>query len=165
MNILKSLINFATGGTSGTLETVWDAVKDHLPDSESKLQARAQLEEVMRLRQKDDLDAAISLAENLNQRIAAYEGTAADLKAVPYIGPLLLMARGAQRPIWGYATIWLDYQVYSGGWKIPTDQMELQTAFYVINFLVLGFLFGERALVNLLPVLESLLTTMRQKRV
>lgn len=163
MNILKSLINLATGGTGGTLETVWDAVKEHLPDSEAKLQARAQLEEVLRLRQKDDLDAAISLAENLNQRIAAYEGTAADLRGVPVVGPMLLCARGAQRPIWGYATIWLDYQVYSGAWKIPADQVELQTAFYVINFLVLGFLFGERALVNLLPVVEALLVNVRKR--
>jgi hypothetical protein len=165
MNILKTLIGFATGGTSTTLETVWDAVKDALPDSEAKVQARAQLEEILRAREKDQLDSAISLAENLNQRIAAYEGTASDLKAMPYVGPLLLVARGAQRPVWGYATIWLDYQVYSGAWVIRQDQPELTAAFYIINFLVLGFLFGERALVNLLPVIESLLTTMRQKRV
>jgi hypothetical protein len=164
MNILKTLIGFATGGTSTTLEAVWDKVKDVLPDSEAKTQARAQHEEILRAREKDQLDAAIELADNLNQRIAAYEGTASDLKAMPYVGPLLLMARGAQRPIWGYATIWLDYKVYSGTWAIRADQPELTTAFYVINFLVLGFLFGERALVNLLPVVEALITSMRQKR-
>lgn len=164
MEILKELTALATGGASGVVEKLWDAVKDALPDSEAKIKARMELDQVAREHDKDQMDAAIALADNLNQRIAAYEGTASDLKSVPFIGPLLLLARGAQRPIWGYATIVLDYQVYSGGWKIPTDQAELQTAFYVINFLVLGFLFGERALVNLLPVVEALLVNVRGKR-
>lgn len=161
MNILKSLVGFATGGTGAA---VWDVVEQFLPDSEAKLKARIALEDAQRQRDKDNLDSAIALAENLNQRIAAYEGTASDLRGVPYIGPLLLLARGAQRPIWGYAVIWLDYKVYSGAWVI-SDQPELQAAFYVINFLVLGFLFGERALVNLLPVLESLLANVRKNKV
>ncbi len=162
MNILKTIVGFATGGTGAAL---WDAVEKYLPNEETKAQARIAFAEAERKREKDQLDGAIALAENLNQRIAAYEGTASDLKAVPYVGPLLLIARGAQRPIWGYATIWLDYQVYSGSWVIKPEQPELTAAFYIINMLVLGFLFGERALVNLLPVIESLLTTMRQKRV
>lgn len=160
MNILKSLVGLATSGTGSA---IWEAVEQFLPDSEAKLKAKIALDEAQRQRDKDQLDSAIALADNLNQRIAAYEGTAIDLKGVPYIGPLLLLARGAQRPIWGYAVIWLDYKVYSGAWIIA-DQPELQAAFYVINFLVLGFLFGERALVNLLPVLESLLANVRRPR-
>lgn len=161
MNILKSLVGFATSGAGSVL---WDAVEKFLPNEEAKAQARLAFEEADRKREKDQLDGAIALADNLNQRIAAYEGTASDLKAVPYIGALLLLARGAQRPIWGYAVIWLDYKIYSSAWVIRADQPELTTAFYVINFLVLGFLFGERALVNLLPAIEVLLATMRQKR-
>lgn len=163
MEILKELTALATGGASGVVEKLWNVVQGALPDSEAKLKARAQLDQVAREHDKDQMDAAIALADNLNQRIAAYEGTATDLKSVPFIGPLLLLARGAQRPIWGYATIVLDYQVYSGAWKIAADQAELQTAFYVINFLVLGFLFGERALVNLLPVVEALLVNVRKR--
>lgn len=163
MNVLKSLMGLATGGTSAVLEGVWDAVKDALPDSEAKIAARTKLEEVLRAREKDQLDTAVALADSLNQRIAAYEGTASDLKSVPFIGSLLLLARGAQRPIWGYGVLWLDYKIYSGLWVIKADQVELQTAFYVINFLVLGFLFGERALVNLLPVVEALLVNVRKR--
>ena len=33
--------------------------------------------------------------------------------------------------------------------------LDVQSVFWVINFLVLGFLFGERAMRNILPLLQQ----------
>ena len=89
-------------------------------------------------------------AAQLDKRIAEQEGTATDLKAIPVLGHIVLFARGAQRPIWGFATLWMDAQWFFGNFSF-TDRQE--TALIVINTLVLGFLFGERAVQNLTPMI------------
>jgi hypothetical protein len=92
--------------------------------------------------------------KEFNKRISDLEGTASDLKSIPIIGPILLFLRGAQRPFWGFATIYLDYQVFSKGWNLDPGS-QAGSAFYVINLLVLGFLFGERAIQNVLPYMTQ----------
>jgi len=89
-------------------------------------------------------------AVQLDKRIAEQEGTASDLKALPIIGRVVLFARGAQRPIWGFATLWMDTKWFFGDYTFNEQQ---QTALIVINILVLGFLFGERAIQNLTPLI------------
>ncbi len=80
------------------------------------------------------------------------EGTASDLKTIPYIGGLIIFFRGAFRPTFAYFTLWLDAQWFltqtSSVW---TDQQN--TAMIVINVVVLVFFFGERAVKNLLPLI------------
>ncbi|HEX5130240.1 MAG TPA: hypothetical protein VFV90_10865 [Usitatibacter sp.] len=98
-----------------------------------------------------DLEAAKAQTD----RIAALEGTASDLKVMPILGPVMLLARGAQRPVWGFFTIWLDYQVFSGAWKLADGPVTY--AFYLVNLLVLAFLFGERAIKNVAPLITDLL--------
>ena len=103
-----------------------------------------------------DIDAAIASAEkDLNDRIALTEGTASDLKAMPVLGPIMLFLRGSQRPTWGFATMYIDYMVFSKEWVI-TDPA-ISSAFWMINVLVLGFLFGERAMKNVMPSLAPFL--------
>lgn len=85
-----------------------------------------------------------------NQRIKDMEGTASDLKTIPFFGTLVLFFRGLQRPIWGFATLYLDFYWFTTNPKF-TDQQ--QTALIVINILVLTFLFGERAIKNLEPLI------------
>jgi hypothetical protein len=79
--------------------------------------------------------------------------------------------REAQRTIWGYALLILDFFVFSGHWDLVARARQLGTgadagaativggdllaAFWIVNFLVLGFLFGESAISNLLPQLKS----------
>lgn len=79
--------------------------------------------------------------------------------------------RDAQRTIWGYALLILDFFVFSGHWDIVARARQLGTgadagaativggdllsAFWIVNFLVLGLLFGEGALSNLLPQLKN----------
>lgn len=80
-----------------------------------------------------------------------FKGTAKDLD-FPFFGPLFLFIRGAQRSIWGFCTLWTDLQVFSGTWNIP-DIPPLFWTFLLNNVLVLSFLFGERALMNLEPMI------------
>lgn len=89
-------------------------------------------------------------AAQLDKRISEQEGTAQDLKSLPIIGRLVLFLRGLQRPVWGFFTMWLDFHWFT---TVTTYTEQQQTALIVINVLVLGFLFGERTLKNLEPLI------------
>ena len=91
-----------------------------------------------------------------NQRIKDLEGTAADLRKIPVLGSIILFMRGCQRPIFGFFTLIMDYLVFSGAWNIEQES-RLESAFFAINLLVLGFLFGERAVKNVLPLFDRYL--------
>ncbi len=94
-----------------------------------------------------DLNESMRL---LDDRINQQEGTAQDLKSLPVIGRSILFLRGCQRPVWGFATLYFDYKWFFGGYDFDEQQ---QTGMILINFLVLGFLFGERTLKNLEPLI------------
>ncbi len=96
-----------------------------------------------------------------NQRIKDLEGTATDLKSVPFLGSIMLFLRGCQRPIWGFVAMYIDYMWFSGSWDIQSGSQQ-GSVFIIINFLVLGFLFGERALQNVLPYFMQLTQTKKQ---
>ena len=50
-----------------------------------------------------------------------------------------------------------------GGTVLPgSEYMGLESAFWLVNFLVLGFLFGERAMKNVLPLLRQKLPQQQQ---
>ena len=68
----------------------------------------------------------------------------------------------------------MDIQVFSGNWDLSGGNVEngaagavvgalestalpldLQSAYWLVNFLVLSFLFGERAMKNVLPLLQQ----------
>ncbi|WP_230413519.1 hypothetical protein [Zooshikella ganghwensis] len=61
----------------------------------------------------------------------------------------MLFLRGAQRPVWGFATLYLDL-CWFATWQLTVQQ---ETALTLINVLVLGFLFGERAIKNVMPLI------------
>lgn len=155
MSILDSLAKLAGGDIVGK---VFDVVKEYLPPDmspEKKAQVQLDLGRLALERDKQAGLAQIEAQKALTEQISALEGTASDLKAVPILGPIMLFLRGAQRPVWGFATLWLDYEWFSGGFNTLTDRQEL--ALYAINLLVLIFLFGERAVMNVVPVLQQLL--------
>lgn len=134
-----------------------DTVKAYLPPSMSQEQ-KAELE--IKLRQqgweheKEGILAMAEAEKRLDERVAMYEGTASDLKSIPIVGPVLLFFRGAQRPIIGYAMMYLDYMVFSGQWDL--DKPVTLSAFYALNLLVGGFLFGERAIQNVAPYIKDI---------
>lgn len=153
-DFLTKIANVATGGLAGTiLETVKAYFPPDMP-AEKKAEMQISIERMVMEREKNAADAARDAENAFNERLRQYEGTAAELATIPVLGPIMVFLRGAQRPIIGYATIWLDYNVFSGVWKLEPGAQE--NCFWVINALVLGFLFGERALRNLAPVLQTL---------
>lgn len=155
MSFLSDLANVATGGLG---VQVIGAIEKYLPpDMTPEQKANIQLAaDNLELQRTIAVNAAQNEAEKtLNERIAMYEGSSSDLKAIPILGSIMLFLRGSQRPVWGFATIALDYGVFSGTWKV-TDTMQ-SNAFWVINFLVLGFLFGERAIMNVMPFFTQMI--------
>ena len=152
-NLLTKAIDFLSGGAGSAIV---DTVKGYFPPSMSE-QEKAELS--MRIteasnKQANEAAKIINEAQaELNQRIKDMEGTAKDLKSVPFIGPIVIFLRGCQRPMWGYSTLYMDFMVFSDRWKTLTETQE--SALWVINLLVLGFLFGERAIKNIMPLVSQ----------
>ncbi|GAB6043318.1 hypothetical protein [Endothiovibrio diazotrophicus] len=159
MGVLDTINKIADVATGGLADTVLDAVKTYLPPSMSateKSNLKLALEKLAMERERNTA-AAITEAERvINERIAQYEGTASDLRAIPIIGPILIFVRGCQRPVWGLSTLYMDLQVFSGAWAV--DEQRLMSALWIINLLVLGFLFGERAVKNLAPLITQMIS-------
>jgi hypothetical protein len=147
--------DFFSGGLGSAIV---DGVKSYFPPSMSE-QEKAELSE--RINKEANLqanEAARIVNEEraeFNQRIKDMEGTTNDLKSISFFGPIVIFLRGCQRPIWGYATLYMDFMVFSDKWKALTETQE--SALWVINLLVLGFLFGERAVKNIMPLVSQYL--------
>lgn len=153
MGIFSTLLGGITGGFA---EKAINAVKEYFPPDmspEQKAQLQLKFQQLELEAQKQADNAATEAERVLNQRIAEYEGTAADLKSVRFLGPLVLFLRGLQRPVWGFATLYMDFMWFST-W--PTLSTKQEQALVVINVLVLGFLFGERAVKNVMPLITKL---------
>ena len=154
MGLGAKIVDFFSGGA---VKTIADTVEAYFPPSMSdkeKAEMKMQIQAAEHAREKDLLQLANEADAEFNQRVRDLEGTAADLKGVPIIGPFLILVRGAQRPVWGFATLYLDYMVLSKAWDISGDQ-QLKAMIFAINLLVLGFLFGERAAKNVMPLLAT----------
>lgn len=155
MSLLAGLADKLVGGLAGSIV---DVVKTYWPPELSPEQKAEMTVAIERLaiEKERDVNNAIEAAERrLTERIALLEGTASDLRAVPWIGPAVLFLRGLQRPIWGYATLYVNLMWFSGKWGSLSQTQE--SAIWIINFLVLGFLFGERAIQNVAPLLTELM--------
>jgi len=154
MNILSNIIN-SFGGS--IIKEGFDIVKAYFPPSMSDVEkANAQLayERFIHEKQKEADSNALQADQEFNQRIKDMEGTASDLKTIPILGHAIIFIRGAQRPIWGLFTLYADYMVFSKGWDLSAEP-ELRSMLFAINVLVLGFLFGERAVKNILPFIKE----------
>jgi hypothetical protein len=152
MGIGSKLLDFLAGGTA---KTILDGVKAYFPPSMSeqeKSELSLKISEAQKQYELTILDKANEADAEFNTRIKEMEGTASDLKSIPYIGGLVIFLRGLQRPFWGFATLYLDFKSFSQDWVL-TDQQDF--ALLMINILVLGFLFGERALKNVMPLINA----------
>ena len=155
MDVFGKIMSVLSGNLVGTIA---DTVKAYFPPSMTD-QEKASLTMAIAQAESEKTLKAAALAneadKEFNARLRDLEGTAADLKSIPILGSVMLFLRGSQRPIWGFGTLFLDYQVFSKMWEL-TPGTQQESAFYVINFLVLGFLFGERAVQNVMPYLSQL---------
>lgn len=151
MGILGKLFDFIGGGV---FDKITDTITEYFPPSMSDQEKAAMELALQKVIGDQKAEAARLIAEanaQLDKRISEQEGTASDLKQLPLIGRIVIFLRGTQRPIWGFLTMYLDCQWFTGSLGDLTQQQ--QTALIVINVLVLGFLFGERTIKNLEPLI------------
>jgi len=154
MNILKAATDFIGGSLFGEIK---DTVMAYLPPDLSPVQ-RAEIElklqEQLHKKQIEANRVLADAAKDLDNRIAEQEGTAKDLQQFGILGKAIVFLRGIQRPAWGFGTFWLDNQWFFAESLTFTPTQE--KTLLVINILVLGFLFGERTMKNLTPLLTNI---------
>ena len=162
MNVLTKVADFFTGGIG---ETILDGVKAYFPPSMTDTE-KATMELAIKEETRKATEAANKAwaeeRQQLTDRIKSLEGTASDLLQAGWLGRIILFFRGCQRPVWGFATLYMDACYFSGKWGEFTAQQE--SAIYLINALVLGFLVGERALTNAWPVGEKMMDRKAEKK-
>lgn len=165
MSVFAKVASFLSGGIGGKIvDKVLSQFPDKLSDAE-KAQVAAAITEATREHEIELLSLAKEQDEQFNRRMISMEGTAKDLQQFGFLGKAIVFLRGAQRPIWGYGVLVMDFMVFSGQWKLTEHVkvvddsalgLNIESSFWVINFLVLGFLFGERAIKNIAPLVKSL---------
>ena len=147
----------------GLFKEVKSLVQDYFPPDMSP-QQRAELEiKLQDIAAQKEIQAnrlMLEAEQALTQRITQLEGSAQDLRAIPIVGPLVIFLRGLQRPLWGYAVLYIDVMWFSGKWHLAEQQ---ESAMWIINLLVLGFLFGERAVQNVAPLISELISKGKAK--
>lgn len=153
MSFFTKVSNFLTGGIGGKIV---DKVLSQFPDKLSEEQKSAITQaatQATREYEKELLELAHQQDVEFNQRIKDLEGTAQDLKHFGWIGSIVVFLRGCQRPTWGYLTLYMDMKWFSGQWAGLSQQQE--SALWIVNILVLSFLFGERAIKNAMPFITE----------
>ncbi len=112
--------------------------------------------------------AKIEVKNDVEDKFEKVSQATKDLEKIPFFGKIGLFIRGMQRPIWGMALLYIDLQVLSGAWPLANKVSEvavatattalsssIESTFWLINLLVLGFLFGERAVKNVMPMINK----------
>lgn len=140
-------------GEKGLAGTITDMVEKYWPPDvspEKKAEFTLAMNRDAMEKERNFMENAHKQDETFNKRITDLEGTATDLKTIPIVGSVMIFLRGCQRPVWGFYALYMDYMWFSNGWVIA-DGSQKSAAFIIINILVLGFLFGERAVQNIMP--------------
>lgn len=154
MGWLSKVGDFLTGGLG---DAIVETAKEYFPPDLSP-QQKAQIElATKKAAQKQERELIRLNNEQVaefNTRIKEMEGTASDLKQFGWIGKIVIFLRGLQRPFWGFGTFYLDSRWFFSMNEF-TERQEL--ALVTINILVLVFLFGERALKNISPLIARIL--------
>jgi hypothetical protein len=152
MKFLKAIGSFLQGDFVGN---AMKFVNERWPpdmSEQQKAQMQMVLEDMLHRQKMECAEAARQDEAAFNQRTIELEGTAKDLKTVPYVGALIIFMRGAFRPLFSYATMYFDWVYFSGGMAFTERQ---ETLLLSINLLVLVFFFGERAMKNVMPLITN----------
>ncbi|BCS89967.1 hypothetical protein [Pseudodesulfovibrio sediminis] len=166
MSFLSAVTGFFTG-EKGLVGTITDTVKAYFPPSMSdkeKAELAARISEAEHKQEKALMALAVDADKEVTRRAAELEGTAKDLASLPVVGRFIIFARGCLRPLFGYFTLFVDWQIFSNSWDVSMTTLTGEfTAegilIIVLNILVLGFLFGERTVKNLMPLFTKFMET------
>lgn len=163
---LKSAVGFVGSfiQSNPIASVIIDTIKGQLREKLSEADAAAIEAQIVAATRDYELQLAqLDAAQiaDFNKRTAELEGTAKDLLSAGILGRIVLFFRGSLRPFVGYGLALVDYRVFSGAWtfeEVPEDiRPQVISAFWLVNLLVLGFWFGERTLVNVLPFVAKML--------
>lgn len=160
MSFLSKVTDFVGGSLFKELK---EGVMAYFPPDMTpaqKIEAEMKLQQFLHKKELEANQILNESAQQLDKRISEQEGTASDLKAIPILGTLILFLRGVQRPLWGFATLYMDFKWF---FEVHNFDEQQQTALIVINVLVLGFLFGERTIKNLEPLIIKVFGKSAQK--
>lgn len=152
MKFLKALGGLLTG--DGFIAKGMEFINTRWPPNMSeqqKQQMEIVVKDMLHKQQMDLVQAARDDEQMFNERTVAMEGTAKDLQAIPYVGAIVIFARGMFRPAFSYMTGYIDWLYFStdtSGWS-----EQQQTLLLAMNLLVLVFFFGERAMKNVMPLI------------
>jgi hypothetical protein len=167
----KAAGGLITGGLGGLAGDAVEILKGQFPgkmSEQEQKQFELAMQDAVHKRELETLKAWNEQEAEFNNRIAEMEGTAGDLLQAGWIGRVVLFLRGLQRPLWGFLVLFMDIMMFSGKWSILTDvtnpaiAQQLSSMLWVINLIVLTFLFGERTVKNLMPLIESLMAVKYQ---
>ena len=166
-DILRGAANIITGGMGGLGGKIVETIAARFPEKMSeaeKAEATLLAETVAAQRATEMMGQWNDQERQWQDFVKDMEGTASDLKSLPVVGKVVLFLRGLQRPLWGYGTLYMDFKILSGDWSIreitssnPEIAPQIVSLIWVINIVVLVFLFGERAVKNIAPLIEKLL--------
>ena len=151
----------SNGDGKSVIGELSDVADRFIETKADKKEFQLKAEEIMHRREVQAREAEARQREEFNKRIKDLEGTASDLNQAGWPGRVVLFFRGLQRPLWGFLTLFIDIQVFSQAWKITEGSLQ-ETAFLAVNILVLGFLFGERAVKNVMPFISQYLEKRKQ---
>ena len=153
MSILEKIGGFLGGGLGTSIAQTVQAVAEGKTTVElAKLQIEKDVGDRENALKIAEIQADTEAQKEFSDRTRDMEGTAADLKSVPYVGAVVLFLRGAFRPLFAYFTAYLDWLYFYQ--TMPWTEKQ-QALVYAVNMLVLGFFFGERALKNVLPLVAK----------
>ncbi|WP_417656173.1 hypothetical protein [Pseudidiomarina aestuarii] len=155
MGFLTKVKNFLTGGLG---EKIVEGIQAYFPPSMSeseKANLQLAIKQITHQHEVELQQLAAEQDQEFNDRIRDLEGTARDLTQFGWLGRIVVFLRGCQRPIWGGLVMYIDVMWFSGSWPTMTKQQE--SALWIINLLVLGFLFGERAVKNVMPLIIEMI--------
>jgi len=155
MSFWQGLLSFLKGDF---VKDTLDFVNTRWPPSMSEAQ-RAEMTVILKdLAHRQAMEIADKAQEDeaaFNKRTIELEGTASDLKTIPFIGGLVIFLRGAFRPLFAYGTGYIDWVYFTTDTTAWGPQHE--TLLISINLLVLVFFFGERAMKNVMPLITGAL--------
>ena len=154
MKLLNSLGKLLSG--EGFIKNALDFINSRWPPNMSeadRTKMEVVLKDLLHKQQIELLEAARDDEQMFNERTIALEGTASDLKSVPYIGAVVIFMRGMFRPAFSYMTMYIDFVYFTTNTSGWSEQQ--QTLLLAMNLLVLVFFFGERAMKNIMPLIAA----------
>lgn len=146
----ESIKEVSASKVAGEILTVFpDSVTD-----EQKKELSPKIEQIIEGKICDLKLARADLECTINDKVEKLSQTTKDLEKVPVLGKIGLFLRGMQRPIWGFSLLYIDLKVLSNSWQLESGS-QTESTFWLLNLLILGFLFGERAIRNVMPMVNK----------